>query len=230
MTISNDKLKLIKNNHLDSTEMLLDKLLKNADMSQAEFAKKVGKDASTVNRWIKNSRAIAFDNAVKIAEILNIHPVEIYQQQAQLKISEYMGADMIVHKYDKEDAHSVKVPFELMNDNTIGVQLAAPGFFLHGEVFLFEKNKFKSMRFDPDSINKLCYITPSAEAKKKYKHDCTTIVGKMHTNRKGKLSIFNPMTNEPINEYLEAVDQSDIEYCCPVKAKYYPDKLGFSNK
>ena len=79
MTISNDKFKLIKNNHLEETEMLLHKLLKEKDMSQAEFAKKLGKDASTINRWIKNSRAIAWDNAEKIAKILEVHPVEVYQ-------------------------------------------------------------------------------------------------------------------------------------------------------
>ena len=44
MAISKDKLKLIKNNHLEETEMLLHKLLKRADMSQVEFAKKVKKD------------------------------------------------------------------------------------------------------------------------------------------------------------------------------------------
>ena len=63
MTIKN--IRLISNNHLENAEMLLDKLLKENDMSQADLAKaKVGKDATTINRWVKNSRAIAWENAV----------------------------------------------------------------------------------------------------------------------------------------------------------------------
>ena len=59
MTINNKTISLIKNSHLEERDMLLNKLLKDADMSQAQFAKQVGKDASTINRWIKNNRSLS---------------------------------------------------------------------------------------------------------------------------------------------------------------------------
>ena len=68
LTYDNKKYWLISNNHLENAEMLLDKLLKENDMSQADLAKAVGKDATTINRWVKNSRAIAWENAVEIAK------------------------------------------------------------------------------------------------------------------------------------------------------------------
>ena len=102
MAISKDKLKLIKNNHLEETEMLLHKLLKRADMSQVEFAKKVKKDASTINRWIKNSRAISWDNAEKIASVLNIHPTEVYQPKQDIILRYRCTWDCILEEIPKE--------------------------------------------------------------------------------------------------------------------------------
>ena len=46
-------------------------------MSQADLAKAIGKDATTINRWVKNSRAIAWENAIELAKVLKCHPVDI---------------------------------------------------------------------------------------------------------------------------------------------------------
>ena len=103
MTIDNKTLKLIKNSHIEERDMLLDKLLKNANISQASFAKKVGKDASTVNRWIKNNRSIAWENAEKIAKVLNCHPVDIYKPQNHITITQQASWDGMVTQIKKED-------------------------------------------------------------------------------------------------------------------------------
>ena len=49
MTISKDKITLIKNSHLDETMSNLDKLLKEKNISQAELARKLKRDPATIN-------------------------------------------------------------------------------------------------------------------------------------------------------------------------------------
>ena len=79
MTINNRKLRLIENSHSEKTMANLSKLLKENDMSQVDLAKQLGRDKTTVNRWVKNSREVAWDNAVEIAKVLKCHPVDIIE-------------------------------------------------------------------------------------------------------------------------------------------------------
>ena len=79
MTINNKKLRLVENAHSEKTMDNLSKLLKDNDMSQVELAKQLGRDKTTVNRWVKNSREVAWDNAVEISKVLKCHPVDIIE-------------------------------------------------------------------------------------------------------------------------------------------------------
>ena len=141
MTISKDKFKLIKNTHLEDTEMLLDKS-KNADKSQADFAKKIGKDASTINRWIKNSRAIAWDNAEKIAKILKIHPTEVYQPTQSIRLRYRCTWDYF-RGNSKETQHNIRIPYEYYHEDIRAVQMDCPGTSSDGEIWLFDMPKNK---------------------------------------------------------------------------------------
>ncbi len=89
MTINNRKLKLIENSHSEKTMANLSKLLKDNDMSQVDLAKQLGRDKTTVNRWVKNSREVAWDNAVEIAKVLKCHPVDIIEGGKSEIILEY---------------------------------------------------------------------------------------------------------------------------------------------
>ena len=240
MTIDNKTIRLIKNNHLEQTDMLLDKLLKQADMSQAQFAKRVGKDASTVNRWIKNNRSIAWDNAEKIAAVLNCHPVDIYKPKKEIMLSRYCKWDGYVCDIDKEDRHLITVPYELYHENIRAVQMQSPGFHADGEIWLFDLPTNK--KFSKYAIGKICYITASKNFIKKNKKFMTNLkdlpepekvkplIALLIANGNGTMSIVNSYTDEPINPLCEKVLAEDIEYATPVKAKYDPDLFNFTIK
>ncbi|MEH7389674.1 helix-turn-helix domain-containing protein [Bacillus sp. JJ1474] len=49
------------------------------DMSQAEFARRMGVNESTVSRWIKNQRDMRYENTVMAARILNCHAEDFYE-------------------------------------------------------------------------------------------------------------------------------------------------------
>ncbi|TRY23698.1 helix-turn-helix transcriptional regulator [Brevibacillus sp. LEMMJ03] len=49
------------------------------DMSQAEFARRMGVAESTVSRWIKGERDMTFENAVLAARILGCHAEDLYE-------------------------------------------------------------------------------------------------------------------------------------------------------
>lgn len=232
MTINNKKITLIKNSHIDETEMLLNKLLKDADMSQAVFAKKIGKDASTINRWIKNSRAIAWENAEKIAKILGCHPVDIYKPQKEITLKQFCNWEGFVKDIDKENQHLIQVPYEYMSSQLKAIQMEAPGTPLDGSVWLFDLPKFK--KFTKYSIGKICYLTASASFKKKTKAatdiDCQPVVGLLTPQGGGKLSIINSYTQEPLNDHCKNLDYNDLEYASPVKAIYDPDMISYTPK
>ena len=229
MTIDTKTLKLIKNSHLEERDMLLDKLLKNADMSQAQFAKEVGKDASTVNRWIKNNRSIAWENAEKIAKVLGCHPVDIYKPQHEIKLRSYAEWNGEVKDYEKEDQHLIKIPYEYYHQNVRAVQMHAPGFHSDGEIWLFDLPLSK--KFSKYAIGKICYLTASKKFKKENPNaECKPLVGLLKGTDQGKLKIINSYTKDPINELCQNIGVEDFEYATPVKAKYDPDLINFKLK
>ena len=228
MTIDIKNLKVIKNSHLEETDMLLNKLLKDADMSQAQFAKEVGKDASTVNRWIKNNRSIAWDNAEKIAKVLGCHPVDIYKPKNQIKLRSYAKWDGDVLDYEKDEQHLISIPYEYYHENIKAVQMHAPGFNTDGEIWLFDIPRSK--KFSKYAIGKLCYLTASQTFKKKHEKKnlkCKPVIALLKAMGNGKLSIVNSYTDEPLNALSENLDTDDFEYATPVKAKYDPDMVNF---
>ena len=238
--LTRNKIRLISNSHVEERDMLLDKLLKNADMSQATFAKKVGKDASTVNRWIKNNRSIAWDNAEKIAEVLNCHPVDIYKPKKEIMLNRYCKWDGYVCDIDKGDRHLITVPYELYHENIRAIQMQVPGFHTDGEVWLFDLPSNK--KFSKYAIGKICYITASKNFIKKNKKfmsdlkdlpDPQTVkplIALLTASGNGKMDIVNSYTNEPINDLCKNITPDDIEYATPVKAKYDPDLFNFTIK
>lgn len=58
----------------------LPELLKNANnMSQAEFARRMNVNESSVSRWINKEREMSFENAVQGSYILNCHAEDFYE-------------------------------------------------------------------------------------------------------------------------------------------------------
>lgn len=49
------------------------------DMSQAEFARRMGVAESTVSRWISGEREMSYENTVLGARILNCHAEDFYE-------------------------------------------------------------------------------------------------------------------------------------------------------
>ena len=235
MTIDIKKLKIIKNSHLEETDMLLNKLLKDADMSQAQFAKEVGKDASTINRWVKNSRSIAWENAEKIASVLGCHPVDIYKPKNQIILRCYVKWDGYVCDYTKDEQTTISIPYEYYHENIRAVQMQAPGNHGDGEILLFDKPTTK--KFSKFAIGKICYITASKSFKKsntkKMKdlknlpnpQEVKPLIALLKAKGNGRLTIVNSYTDEPINDLCNDVGPEDIEIATPLKVKYDPDLI-----
>ena len=113
MTNINNKLKLkiIENQHSEKTMANLSKLLKAKDMSQVELAKQLGRDKTTVNRWVKNSREVAWDNAVEIAKVLECHPVDIIEGgKSEIVLSQKCSWDGVVKDLTTEEQHRIPIP------------------------------------------------------------------------------------------------------------------------
>ena len=232
MTIDNKTLKLIKNSHIEERDMLLNKLLKDADLSQAKFAKEMQVDASTVNRWIKNNRTIAWNNAEKIAKVLGCHPVDIYKPKNEIKLRSYANWDGYVLDYEKEEQTLINIPYEYYHNNIKAVQMHAPGNHADGEIWLFDIPTSK--KFSKYAIGKLCYLTASQSFKKNNaklmtdtNHTPKPIIALLKAKGNGRLSIVNSYTDQPINPLCEDIGSEDLEYATPVKAKYDPDMVNF---
>jgi transcriptional regulator with XRE-family HTH domain len=229
MAISKDKLKVIKNNHLEETEMLLHKLLRKADMSQAEFAKKVQKDASTINRWIKNNRAISWDNAEKIAKVLNIHPTEVYQPTQDIILKYKCTWDCVLQPMDV--LNKIRIPYEYYHDDIRAVLMDCPGTSSDGEIWLFDMPKNKL--FAKDAIGKICYLKASKSFKDKLGNksaECKDVVALLNPKGNGTFDILHNYTREPINDLCKNLIPTDFEIASPVKVKYDPHLLQNINK
>ena len=229
MTIEKTKLHIVnikksKQDHKTETMALLKKLLDEKGSSQLELANTLGRDKTTVNRWVKNSREISWDNAEKIATVLGCHPVDIYQPKNQIELKHFVKWDGNVIEFEKEDQHLISIPYEYYHKNVKAVQIQAPGYHADGEIWLFDIPSAK--KFQKNAIGKLCYLTASKNFKKKHEKKakrCKPVIGLLRAESNGKLSIVNSYTQKPINDLCANLEIEDLEYATPVKAKYDPD-------
>ena len=229
MTIEKTKLHIVdikksKQDHKKETMALLKKLLDEKGSSQLELANTLGRDKTTVNRWVKNSREISWDNAEKIATVLGCHPVDIYQPKNQIELKHFVKWDGNVIEFEKEDQHLISIPYEYYHKNVKAVQIQAPGYHADGEIWLFDMPSPK--KFQKNVIGKLCYLTASKYFKKKHEKKakkCKPVIALLRAESNGKLSIVNSYTQKPINDLCVNLEIEDLEYATPVKAKYDPD-------
>ena len=222
MVMKQSDIKVITNNHLEATDLLLNKLLKENDMSQAQLAKAVGKDATTINRWVKNSRAIAWENAVELAKILKCHPVDIYQPKSEIVLRWSVNSNFMVKQIEKENQKKIQIPFEYYNPEVRAILVNIPGSHVDGEIYLFDIPKIK--KFSSLAIGKYCYCTASKSFKKKNKN-ANDVIGILKSNEDYSFSILNPLTNKPINQLCKGFQIEDLEIATPVKIKYNPNFL-----
>ena len=210
MTINNKKLKLVEIQHSEKTMANLSKLLKDNDMSQVELAKQLGRDKTTVNRWVKNSREVAWDNAVEIAKVLKCHPVDIIEGgKSEIVLKEKCNWDGRVWNLKKEDQYVIPIPFEYNHKNIRAVLVEARGTPNDGEIWLFDVNGSK--KFDKNSVGKICYL----EGKK-----IKPVISLLHPTGDGKLNILNTFNGKVIHA---KIDPYDLEIAAPVKVKYDPE-------
>ena len=222
MVMEKSNIKVIANNHLENRDLLLDKLLKYNGVSQAELAKALGKDAATINRWVKNSRAIAWENAIELAKVLKCHPVDIYQPRSEVILRWFVDWKYEVKMYPKENQIKIPIPFEYYHPGIRAIQVDIPGSHVDGEVYLFDIPKVK--KFSSEAISKYCYFTMSEELKKKRK-DATDVIGILKANEDLTFTILNPLTRKPVNDFCQNFLISDLEIATPVKVKYNPNLL-----
>ena len=210
MTINNKKLRLIENSHSEKTMANLSKLLKDNDMSQVELAKQLGRDKTTVNRWVKNSREVAWDNAVEISKVLKCHPVDIIEGgKSEIILKEKCNWDGRVWQLKKEEQFPIPIPYEYNHKNTRAVLVEARGTPNDGEIWLF--NIIESKKFNKNSVGKICYL----EGKK-----IKPVVALLHPTGDGNLSIMNTFNKKVIHSQI---DPYDLDIAAPVKVKYDPE-------
>tara|TARA_R100001594_G_scaffold48794_1_gene81665 strand:+ start:1209 stop:1883 length:675 start_codon:yes stop_codon:yes gene_type:complete len=224
MTINKPDIRILENEHYKTTMAELKKLLDNKNMTQADLALALKRDKTTINRWSKNSREITWDNAVKISQVLNCHPVEVWQPRQEIILDRYINNKFEVQMLKKEDHYLIPIPFEFYKTEVRAVQVDIPGNFLHDEIFLFDIPKKPAARFSKFSIPNLCYITFVKGWKKTTKKN-QEIIGVVRSHDDGTMEIINPLTRKPINENFAKMNIKDIDICVPVKAQYNPDLL-----
>jgi len=210
MTINNKKLRLVENAHSEKTMANLSKLLKDNDMSQVELAKQLGRDKTTVNRWVKNSREVAWDNAVEISKVLKCHPVDIIEGgKSEIILKEKCNWDGRVWQLKKEEQFPIPIPYEYNHKNTRAVLVEARGTPNDGEIWLF--NIIESKKFNKNSVGKICYL----EGKK-----IKPVIALLHPTGDGNLSIMNTFNKKVIHSQI---DPYDLDIAAPVKVKYDPE-------
>ena len=228
MTINNKKLRLVENAHSEKTMANLSKLLKDNDMSQVELAKQLGRDKTTVNRWVKNSREVAWDNAVEISKVLKCHPIDIIEGgKSEIVLKQKCFFDGVVKDLTKEEQHKIPIPYEYNHKNIMAIQMECQGTPPDGEIWLFDMPKNK--KFHKSAIGRICYLAPSKEAAKlalkEFKHKCTPCVGLLKPNGDGTLAILNSSTGKILNQACNNVPPNFLEVATPVKAKYDPELI-----
>ena len=210
------------NNYYRHDMAVLKKLLASHDIKQNNLANLLHKDNTTVNRWVKNSRNIAWSDAEKIAEILNVHPSEIYIDFKKIRIEKYMSVDYEVKHFEHREVKECTVPFCFFTPDTFAIQINAPGYHSHGEVQLFDLPGKNEMRFNELSINKMCYVTFSKKKKQELKLPQNYSVVGVIKEEMGTFKILLPRTFAKVKEFTKNLLIEDIDLVLPVKAKYYP--------
>jgi len=205
--------------HKKETMALLTKLLKDKGMTQAELAKELKRDKTTVNRWCKDTRHIAWDNAVEIAKALSCHPVEIYQPSVKLPCKYYIDGKWQVKKFGKEQKIFFNVPFEYAQADIFLALFDIPGSHLDGDVCLFACLEGK--KFSKNAISKFCYCTPSKSWLKKHP-DAPSLAGVLHTNYDGTFKIVDPFTKKPITVHSDNMNREDLDMVSPIISKFNP--------
>ena len=77
-------------------------LLQKKGVNQAWLANKLNKDKTTINRWCKNNRDISWDNANKIAVVLDSHPVDVLMARKKIIVQLYQSQNCIVKEFKNE--------------------------------------------------------------------------------------------------------------------------------
>ena len=240
MTIKKTDLRIIDNiKHNEdpkkNTMALLKKLLEEKNIPQLKLANELGRDKTTVNRWVKNSREITWENAEAIAKVLGCHPVEIYQPSVNVVLKHNCSWDGLLKDIPKEEQIKIKVPFEWYNDQVKAVQMDSPGTPTDGEIWLFDIPKNKKIY--KNCVGQVCYITASKEFKKRNNHKLSTsevigrasvwhpLVALLKPKGNGKLQIVNSYTDKLLNPLCDDLTYDDFEVAAPVKAKYDPELI-----
>jgi len=204
--------------HKKETMALLTKLLKEKSMTQAELAKELNRDKTTVNRWCKDSREVAWENALKIAEVLNCHPVEIYEPSIKLPCKKFLDGTWNVTDYGKEDIIKYNISYEFNNVDIFLILFDIPGSHLDGDIGIFETMK-KGKKFSRNAINKFCYIEFSKEKKNCNSQSITAV---LQTNNDGTLKAVSPFTKEPVCKGCARIETKDIIIATPIIDKFNP--------
>ena len=230
---SNKAPKLAKSNfnkliHKTETMALLKKLLDEKGSSQLQLANTLGRDKTTVNRWVKNSREISWENAEKIAAVLGCHPVEIYQPSINTYLKHKCAWEGYMMDVPKDEQVKIKIPFEWYNDNVIAVQMDAPGTPCDGEIWLFDIPKVK--KINKNCVGQICYITASKKFMQTHKNQIKThkwlpLIAMIKPVGNGKLKIVNSYNNELLNPLCDNLTYDDFDIAAPVKAKYDPELI-----
>ena len=232
MTLNNTNIRIVKNEknykkeHHTETMALLKKLLDDAGMNQAQLAQELNRDKTTINRWSNDSREITFENAKKIAAVLNCHPIDVYQPSLTVNLYLKCSWDGYTKDVSKDEQIKIKLPYEFSTENTKAVLMDSPGTPSDGEVWLFDLNKVKKIH--KNVIGKICYITASNAFKKANNKKISTsvwhpLIAMIAGAGNGKMKIVNSYTGELLNPLCDNLTYDDLEYAVPVKARYDPD-------
>ena len=207
---------------------MLKQLLNDKGSSQSSLANILGRDKTTVNRWVKNSREISWDNAEKIANVLGCHPVQIYQPAINTYLKYKCAWNGYMIDIPKKEYSSIKIPFEWYNDSVIAVQMDAPGTPCDGEIWLFDIPKIK--KIDKNCVGQICYITASKKFMQTHKnqfksHKWVPLIAQIKPVGNGKLKIVNSYNDKLINQLCDNLTYDDFDIAAPVKAKYDPEQI-----
>ena len=233
MTIKKPELRIINSKkgnkeHNIETMAHLKKLLEDNNFPQLKLAHELGKDKTTVNRWVKNSRKIDWENAEQIAKVLGCHPVEIYQPAVNTILKHKCAWNGYMIDIPKDDQHSLKIPFEWYNANVEAVQMDAPGTPCDSEIWLFDIPKVK--KINKNCVGQICYITASKKFMQTHKNQIKThkwlpLIAMIKPVGNGKLKIVNSYNDELINALCDNLTYDDFDIAAPVKAKYDPELI-----
>lgn len=71
--------------------------------SRAELARRVGRDTTTLHRWVHGERAIPYDDMVALARVLHVPRIELYQALGLLPPMSDEDARIIMDLWERAD-------------------------------------------------------------------------------------------------------------------------------